>query len=115
MHAFRSVWLGLPTFVKESPKNVVNPCLNSEQESSNLVVAHLDVAAGFTLTDISDARYQKAIRRREELGRVVLRAASAFRNATNSEDHIDAVISVTRAINICCPTHSTEATSTPCK
>ena len=64
-----------------------------------MVVAHLDVAAGFTLTDISDARYQKAIRRREEFGRVVLRAASAFRNATNAEDHIDAVISVTRAID----------------
>jgi len=86
-------------FVKESPKNIVHPCLNSEQESSDLVVAHLDVAAGLTLTDISDARYQKTIRRREELGRVVLRAASASRNVTNSEDHTEAVISVTRAID----------------
>ncbi len=62
-------------------------------------MSHLDVQAGFTLTDPNDPRYQLVVSRREQFGKVVLYAAESFRNATNGEDHIDAVIGVTRAID----------------
>lgn len=64
-----------------------------------LLVSHLDVQAGFTLTDPNDPRYQLVVSRREQFGKAVLYAAASFRNATNGEDHIDAVIGVTRAID----------------
>ncbi|KDR84826.1 hypothetical protein GALMADRAFT_233236 [Galerina marginata CBS 339.88] len=99
LHACRAVWGGLPTFLKEQPKNVVNPCLNAEQELPELLVAHLDVKAGFTLTDPTDPRYQKVFAQREQFGGVILHAAATFRKTTNGEDHIDAVIGVTRAID----------------
>lgn len=62
-------------------------------------MSHLDVKAGFTLTDPNDTRYQKATKSRHRFGEVVLRAAATFRNNTNGEDHIDAVIGVARAID----------------
>ncbi|KAF8887975.1 hypothetical protein CPB84DRAFT_1684385 [Gymnopilus junonius] len=99
LHACRAVWGGLPTLLKEQSKNVVNPCLNVDHELSELIVSHLDVQAGFTLTDPTDPRYQKVAAQREQFGRVVLHAAAAFRQAINGEDHIDAVIGVTRAID----------------
>ena len=73
--------------------------MNVEQELSELLVTHLDVNAGFTLTDPNDIRYQKVVRRRQHFGLVILRAAGTFRNTKNGEDHIDAVIGVTRAID----------------
>jgi proteasome activator subunit 4 len=83
----------------EQPKEVVNPCINTDQELSELLVTHLNVNAGFTLADPNDIRYQKVIKRRQHFGLVILRAAETFRNTKNSEDHIDAVIGVTRAID----------------
>ncbi|KAF8971500.1 armadillo-type protein [Flammula alnicola] len=89
----------LSTFIKEQPKVVANPCLNADTELPELLVAHLDVKAGFTLTDPDDPRYQRVVARREQFGQVVLHAAATFRNSENAEDHIDAVIGVTRAID----------------
>jgi proteasome activator subunit 4 len=99
LYACRSILLGLPTFIKENAKNVVNPCINEEHEVSSLVVSHLDVAAGFALTDPKDPRYQKTIAWRETLGSVLLAASASLRHLTGGEDHTDAVISVTRAID----------------
>ena len=99
LHACRAVWIGLPTFLKEQPKDVVNPCLDLDQELPELLVSHLDVEAGFTLTDQADPRYQKVAAHRQRFGHTVLRAATAFRQTTNAEDHIDAVIGITRAID----------------
>ena len=76
-----------------------NPCLNAEYELPELLVSHLDVKAGFTLTDPNDPRYQKVAKNRRRFGEVVLHAAATFRNNTNGEDHIDAVIGVVRAID----------------
>jgi len=95
----RAIWGALPTFIKEQPKKVVNPCINTDHELPELLVAHLDVKAGFTLTDPNDPRFKKVVAQREQFGRTVLRAAAAFRKTTNAEDHIDAVIGVTRAID----------------
>ncbi|KAF8807254.1 hypothetical protein BYT27DRAFT_7189352 [Phlegmacium glaucopus] len=99
LHASRSVWIGLPTFLQEQQKDVPNPCLNEEYELPELLVSHLDVKAGFTLTDPNDPRYQKVTKSRHRFGEVVLRAAATFRSNTNGEDHIDAVIGVARAID----------------
>lgn len=65
----------------------------------SLVVSHLDVAAGFALTDPGDPRYQKTVAWRETLGGVLLAASASLRHLTGGEDHTDAVISVTRAID----------------
>ena len=89
----------MSTFIKEQPKNVANSCLNADTELPELLVSHLDVQAGFTLTDPNDPRYQLVVSRREQFGKAILYAAESFRSATNGEDHIDAVIGVTRAID----------------
>ena len=98
LHAWRSVWIGLPTFLQEQAK-ASNPCVNAEYELPELLVSHLDVKAGFTLTDPNDPKYQKVAKDRHRFGEVVLHAAATFRNNTNGEDHIDAVIGVVRAID----------------
>jgi proteasome activator subunit 4 len=100
LHACRSVWSGLPTFYQEQPKEVVNPCLNEDVELAELLVSHLQVKAGFTLTDPEDPRYQKVAEHRTRFGIVSQRAASALRQNTEGEDHIDAVIGITKAIDV---------------
>ena len=100
LHACRSVWIGLPTFLQEQEK-VLNSSIITEYELPELLVSHLDVKAGFTLADPNDPRYQKVAKNRRRFGEVVLHAAATFRNNTNNEDHIDAVIGVVRAIDTC--------------
>jgi proteasome activator subunit 4 len=96
----KAVWAALSTLYQEQPKEVVNPCLNKEVELAELVVSRLEVNAGFTLTDPQDPRYQKVVQTRIHFGEVLQRAASALRKNTAGEDHIDAVLSVARSIDI---------------
>ena len=98
LYACRAIWTGLSTFYQEPPKEVTNPCLN-DTETPELIVSFLDVKAGFTLTDPDDPRYHKAVRYRKRFGEVCRRAASALRHNAEGEDHIDAVLSVTKAID----------------
>ncbi|EJF66455.1 ARM repeat-containing protein [Dichomitus squalens LYAD-421 SS1] len=100
LHAARSVWGGLPTFLFLGPKEVQNPCLNYEVEVPELLVTPLDVKAGFVLTDPSSPQYQRAIAHRARFGAVVHRAASLLTHQNEGEDHIDAVIAVSRAIDV---------------
>jgi proteasome activator subunit 4 len=99
LYACRTVWGGLPTFIQEQPKEVVNLCTDNEIEMSALIASFLDMKAGFTLTDPTDPRYQKVVAQRLRFGDVCQRAASALRQNTGGEDHIDAVIGVTRTID----------------
>ncbi|KAF9056661.1 hypothetical protein BJ165DRAFT_1362353 [Panaeolus papilionaceus] len=99
LQACRAVWGGLGTFLKEKPKHVVNECLHVDYELPELLVAHLDVQAGFTLTDPNDSRYQLVEKRRSQYADLLLRAAATFRSTESGEDHIDAVVAVTRAID----------------
>ena len=78
---------------------MLNSSFNTEYELPELLISHLEVKAGFTLTDPNDPRYQKVAKNRHRFGEVVLHAAATFRNNTNSEDHTDAVIGVVRAID----------------
>jgi proteasome activator subunit 4 len=98
LYACRTVWGGLPTFIQEQPKEVEQPCLDDDAEIPELIVSFLDVKAGFTLTDPTDPRFQKVIADKSRFGDICQRAAAALRKNTGGEDHIDAVIGVTRAI-----------------
>ncbi|KAF8274047.1 hypothetical protein EI94DRAFT_1714621 [Lactarius quietus] len=99
LHIARSAWQGLPTLYKEPSKTVVETGLNSASEVERLVVQTIDVRAGFTLTDPTDWRYQMAHSQRQRLGRVAHDAASALKQGYEGEDHIDAVLSVVKAID----------------
>lgn len=85
----------------QEQEKVLNSSIITEYELPELLVSHLDVKAGFTLADPNDPRYQKVAKNRRRFGEVVLHAAATFRNNTNNEDHIDAVIGVVRAIDTC--------------
>ncbi|OBZ79732.1 Proteasome activator complex subunit 4A [Grifola frondosa] len=100
LHAARSVWGGLPTFCQEGSKNVVNPCVNADVETAGLLVTTLDVRAGFVLDDPRDPRYQRAMAHRTRFGKVLHHAANVLRRESEGEDHIDAVIGVSRAIDV---------------
>ncbi|EMD41612.1 hypothetical protein CERSUDRAFT_110183 [Gelatoporia subvermispora B] len=100
LHAVRSIWSGLPTFIQERSKDVVNPCINEEIEFPELLVSPLEVQAGFALTDPSDPRYQQAMAHRTRFGTVTHRAAQALSQQHEGEDHIDAVIGVSKAIDV---------------
>lgn len=100
LHAARSVWGGLPTFLLQGAKQVVNPCLNAEIEVPELLVTPLDVKAGFALTNPSDPQYQRALAHRTRFGQLAHRAADVLRKESEGEDHIDAVIGVSRAIDV---------------
>ncbi|KAJ7462735.1 armadillo-type protein [Mycena galericulata] len=100
LHACRSIWSGLPTIYQEQRKDVPEPLIREDVEIADLVVTHLDVRAGFSLTDPADPRYQKVVAHRLRFGDVVQRAASALRQNTGGEDHIDAVMGVVRSIDV---------------
>lgn len=85
--------------MKEPKKDVPNQYLY-DTETFDLLVTPLDVQAGFTLSDPADSRYQKASSCRTKFGQVALVAARALRQKREGEDHIDAVISVSKAIDV---------------
>jgi proteasome activator subunit 4 len=79
---------------------VNNPCFYSDIEVEGLLVTPLQVKAGFVLDDPLDLRYQKVLGHRMRFGNVIHRAAMALRRQAEGEDHIDAVISVSKAIDV---------------
>lgn len=100
LHAARSVWMGLSTFVKLPPmKQSANPLLIEAFEMPEMLVSSLDVSCGFTLSDPADPRYQKALAYRTRYGEVIARAASLLRQNTGGEDHADALMTVTRSVD----------------
>lgn len=100
LHSVRSIWGGLPTLLLEGPKEVKNPCFYPETEVEGILVTPLPVKAGFVLEDPSDPRYQKVLAHRTRFGNVIHRASIALRQQAEGEDHIDAVISVSKAIDV---------------
>lgn len=98
--AVRSIWSGLPTFLKEQDKVVANPCIMDDMESMDFIVKPIEVQAGFTLTDPSDRRYQKAAAARKRFGELCCRASSVLRQNKEGEDHIDAMLGVVSAMDV---------------
>ena len=70
-----------------------------EVEPEGLLVNHLDVKAGFVLTDPDDPRYEQAFQHRLRFGNVVHLAATSLRQIHGGEDHLDAVVAVVKAID----------------
>lgn len=81
-------------------KDVKSSCLNYDIEIPELLVTPLDVKAGFVLTDPNSPQYQRAIAHRKRFGAIVHRAASLLTDQSEGEDHIDAVVAVSRAIDV---------------
>ncbi|KAI0702440.1 ARM repeat-containing protein [Cytidiella melzeri] len=100
LHPVRSMWSGLPTFIKEGAKEVKNSCFYPDTEIQELLVTPIDVKAGFILDNPSDVRFQRAIAHRTRFGNIVHRAATALQYTQEGEDHIDAVITVSKAIDV---------------
>ncbi|PCH33382.1 hypothetical protein WOLCODRAFT_21973 [Wolfiporia cocos MD-104 SS10] len=100
LHAARSIWSGLPSLIQEGHKDVVNPCLYEEHEVSELIVSPLLVNCGFALTNSQDPRYQKVLAHRTRFGEVIHRAAVALRQPTEGEDHVDALVSLSKAVDV---------------
>lgn len=96
----RSIWGGLPTILLEGSKEVKNPCFYAETEVEGLLVTPLNVKAGFVLDDPADPRYQTVLAHRTRFGKVIHRAAVALGQKVEGEDHIDAVLSVSKAIDV---------------
>lgn len=100
LHAVRSIWGGLPTIYREGDKDVKTPCFYKETEVEGLIVPRFGAIAGFALEDPQDPRYQCVVAHRTRFGKVIHRAAMALRQKSEGEDHIDAVISVSKAIDV---------------
>ncbi|KAJ4476678.1 hypothetical protein J3R30DRAFT_3759946 [Lentinula aciculospora] len=96
----KSIWAGLPTFLQEKNKVVQDHYQYDDTETLDLLITHFDVQAGFTLSDPTDPRYQRVSSCRTQFGEVILAAARSLRQKREGEDHIDAVISVSKAIDV---------------
>ncbi|KAH8835430.1 hypothetical protein DL96DRAFT_1675460 [Flagelloscypha sp. PMI_526] len=99
LNAVKSFWSGLPTFLLEQEKAVDNPCINEEYEFADMIVEPLRVSAGFALRP-QDSRYTKFASARQSFLELLARAAASFRDNVGGEDHTDAVVAVTRAIDV---------------
>lgn len=96
----RSAWAGLATFWQDQPREADNPCVDEETEIERLLVTPLGVNAGFALSDPEDPRYQKVSAHRIRFGEITARAAIFLQGDHAGEDHIDAVMSVLRAVDV---------------
>lgn len=94
------MWSGLPTIYEEHSKVVEKPHIYDELELDALLVKPILVKAGFVLEDPSDPRHQKVLAHRTRFGQVIHHAAVVLRQSQEGEDHIDAVISVSKAIDV---------------
>ena len=71
-------------------------------ETAELTATSLGMKCGFVLTDPKDGRYQRFLAHREQFGRFLHRASVSLRHSEDrdgGDDHIDAVMSITRGID----------------
>ena len=101
MRTIRSIWGGLPCFMRERPK-VPESRFSYEFEVDGLLLSNLSVKSGFALDDPGDPRYKIAEAHRVRFGEVIHRATKtiAMRNTVEGEDHVDAIISIAKAAEV---------------
>lgn len=101
MRAIRSIWGGLACFIRERPK-VPESTFSYEFEEDGLLLSNISVKSGFALDDPEDPRYKVAEAHRVRFGEVIHRATNtiAMRNSVGGEDHVDAIISITKAAEV---------------
>ena len=100
LHTCKSVWSGLPTLYEEQDKEDIDPCIDHKYEARGLFTSSLKMKAGFTLTNPEDPRYQVVLNHRKRYGEVIHQAAIVLRKNAEGEDHIDAVIAISKAIDV---------------
>lgn len=100
MHMIRSAWSGLPTLFKEHVPELAPFPDEFDTDIVGLRARHLDVEAGFTLTDPADPRYQKVVALRKRFGDMLHRASVLLRQQSVDEDHIDPVLALIRAVDV---------------
>lgn len=66
----------------------------------DLIPTVLSVKAGFALTDPQDPRYQSVLKHRMKYGQLVHAAAVALQGNGESEDQVDAIVGVAKAIEV---------------
>ena len=71
-------------------------------EVEGLLLSNMSVKSGFALDDPEDPRYKVAEAHRVRFGEVIHRAtkAIALRNTVEGEDHVDAIISIAKAVEV---------------
>ncbi|KAG9123719.1 hypothetical protein FRC07_014176 [Ceratobasidium sp. 392] len=98
LHVIRSAWSGLATVILIDKSQTSNPLVDEEVETAELIPQSMAIQSGFALRDPSDKRYQQVLSHRARFGELLHRAAVALKT-TNTEDHIDLVMSVLRGID----------------
>lgn len=73
--------------------------MNEDFELMEFLPTSLKVAAGFALTSPDDPLYQKFSEHKLRFGKLLHRAAEALRES-DADDHIDAILAVSRAIDV---------------
>lgn len=96
----RSIWGGLPTIYRESDKRVVTSGFYEDIDVEGLLIQPFGVRCGFTLEDDSDPQYERVLSHRTQFGEVIHQAAATLCRQREGEDHIDAVMSVSKAIDV---------------
>ncbi|QRW00399.1 proteasome activator complex subunit 4 [Ceratobasidium sp. AG-Ba] len=98
LHVIRSAWSGLATVVSMDKSQASNPLVDEEIETGELIPQAMPIQSGFALDDPSDERYQRVLSCRHRFGELLHRAAVALKTS-DTEDHIDLVMSVLRGVD----------------
>ncbi|KAJ1310179.1 hypothetical protein OPQ81_006923 [Rhizoctonia solani] len=98
LHVIRSAWSGLAMIIWLDKSLAANSLLDEDIETEDLIPQAMPVKAGFALQDPQDNRYQRVLAHRTRFGQLLHRAGAALKG-TETEDHIDLVMSVLRGID----------------
>ncbi|KAF8682453.1 hypothetical protein RHS04_02581 [Rhizoctonia solani] len=98
LHVIRSTWSGLAMIIWLDKSRAVNSLLEEDVETEELIPQAMAIKSGFVLQDPADDRYQRVLAHRARFGQLLHHAAAALKS-TDTEDHIDLVMSVLRGID----------------
>ncbi|KAG8770133.1 hypothetical protein FRC12_004487 [Ceratobasidium sp. 428] len=98
LHVIRSAWSGLATIILINKTQAANPLVDEEIETAELIPQAMVIQSGFALQVPSDKRYQLVLSHRIRFGELLHHAAVALKS-TDTEDHIDLVMSVLRGFD----------------
>lgn len=76
----------------------LNSLLDEEIETDGLIPQAMPLKSGFALQDVADGRYQRVLAHRTRFGELLHRAADNLKS-TDTEDHIDLVMSILRGVD----------------
>ncbi|CEL52206.1 Proteasome activator complex subunit 4 OS=Xenopus laevis GN=psme4 PE=2 SV=1 [Rhizoctonia solani AG-1 IB] len=98
LHAIRSAWSGLAMIIWLDKSCAVKSLLDENIETEELIPQAMAIKSGFVLQDPKDSRYQRVLAHRVRFGQLLHRAGTALKS-TDTEDHIDLVMSVLRGVD----------------